>query len=77
MRLLQVLGTFITEWDKGAEYCCQMFGSPEAAERTAVQLAAIAQAYGFDGWLINIENKLEREHVPNMLHFLRYAAWDK
>ena len=70
----QVLGTFITEWEQGAVYCDCMFGSEEAAEHSAAQLAAVCQTYGFDGWVINIENKLRPDHVPNMLHFLRWAG---
>lgn len=70
----QVLGTLITEWEQGAANCRQLFGSLAAAEHTATQLAAIAQAYGFDGWVINIENAVDPQHVPNLIHFLRSAA---
>ncbi len=68
-----VLGTLITEWDQGAAYCRELFGSREASEHTAQKLARIARAHGFDGYLVNVENVLEAEHVPFMLHFLRWA----
>lgn len=66
-----VLGTFITEWELGAEYCRYLFGTQAAAELTAVRLAAVARSYGFDGWVVNIENDLDPDHVPNVICFLR------
>jgi mannosyl-glycoprotein endo-beta-N-acetylglucosaminidase len=71
---MQVLGTLITEWDAGAEACLQLFGSPAAATQAARQLAAVAVARGFDGWLVNIENELRPEHVAHVLTFLRRAG---
>lgn len=67
----QVLGTLITEWEAGAAACTDLFASPERAIRTAHQLADIANHFGFDGWLINIENALPIALVPNLLLFLR------
>lgn len=69
-----MLGTLITEWEQGATYCRQLFGSPAAAEQTACQLAAIAWAYGFDGWVVNIENELLPAHVPHVIHCLRWFS---
>ena len=68
---VQVLGTFITEWEGGAEACRRLFGTPADAEAAARQLAAVAAAHGFEGWVINIENEVSPGHVPNLLHFLR------
>lgn len=61
--VLQVLGTFITEWDLGASRCRRMFASKAAAQAVADQLVALAVHYGFEGWLINIENSLSRSEV--------------
>lgn len=72
--LLQVLGTFITEWDDGALRCMQMFTSPESAEEVARQLASIAQHYCFEGWLLNIENMIQQHAMPNLLHFIRQVG---
>ncbi len=69
--LRQVLGTFITEWDAGKDVCCQAFVSEAAAQCCAAQLADIALHCGFEGWVINIENVLPLELIPNMLVFLR------
>ena len=66
-----VLGTLITEWDAGAAACADLFGSATAAVDTAARLAAIAGHYGFEGWLINIENEVARAHVPHLLLFLQ------
>ncbi|XP_007426327.2 cytosolic endo-beta-N-acetylglucosaminidase [Python bivittatus] len=70
-----MLGTFITEWTDG-EKMCESFlaGEDEAYRAVAKQLAAIAEFYRFDGWLINIENSLSVSAARNMPHFLRYLT---
>ncbi|KAL4447747.1 hypothetical protein ABPG75_004966 [Micractinium tetrahymenae] len=68
---VRVLGTLITEWQAGAAACAQLFGGAEAAEAAAEALARIAACYGFEGWLVNIENEVAPGRIPNMLHFLR------
>lgn len=68
---MQVIGTIITEWDAGAETCSEMLASEEAAEAAAEKLALVAAHFGFDGWLVNIENKVETEKIPHLLHFVR------
>ena len=81
------MGTFITEWEEGANKCREMFSSMSTAEATAFKLTEIAVAYKLDGWLINIENtllinevtrsdvdgsmKFKKSLVPYMQHFLR------
>lgn len=69
--VLQVLGTFITEWAHGKKQCAALLADMPTAERAASQLAAIASFYNFEGWLINIENELPEESIPTLLHFLR------
>eukprot|EP00048_Salpingoeca_helianthica_P009942 m.142659 g.142659 ORF g.142659 m.142659 type:complete len:839 (-) comp14975_c0_seq2:657-3173(-) len=66
----RVLGTFITEWDAGNAVCAKLFSSSATATRVATKLAALATHYGFDGWLINIENPVDRAHIPNVIEFL-------
>ena len=66
-----MLGTFITEWGEGKEKCTQLFGSKADAEALAQQLVVIARYFGFEGWLIKIENDLSATCVQNLLHFLR------
>ena len=65
-----VLGTVITEWDKGKEICSYFFSSIHAMEVLIAALIEIAVKSGLDGWLINIENTLEAIEVDNMQIFL-------
>ena len=69
----QVLGTLITEWDDGRAKCQKFLQTEETAQRAASQLAAIAAYFGFDGWLLNIENELDTSFMPNLLLFIRCA----
>ncbi|NXT25702.1 ENASE acetylglucosaminidase, partial [Syrrhaptes paradoxus] len=70
-----VLGTFITEWTDG-EKLCEAFlaGGTEAYRVVGEQLARIAQHYGFDGWLVNVENALSAAAVGNLPPFLRHLT---
>ncbi|ETE62741.1 Cytosolic endo-beta-N-acetylglucosaminidase, partial [Ophiophagus hannah] len=70
-----MLGTFITEWMEG-EKTCESFlaGEEEAYLAVAKQLAAIAEFYHFDGWLINIENTLSALAAQKMPHFLQHLT---
>ncbi|GJP70253.1 hypothetical protein CLOP_g1216 [Closterium sp. NIES-67] len=68
---VQSLGTFITEWEQGAAVCRQLLASPATAALAAQQLAELAHWHGFHGWLVNIENKVEKASIPTLLHFLR------
>lgn len=49
-----------------------MFSTMAAAMKAADQLVAIAKYYGFEGWLINIENSLTKQEVQHMLLFVGY-----
>uniref|UniRef100_A0A3Q4ARK7 Cytosolic endo-beta-N-acetylglucosaminidase n=1 Tax=Mola mola TaxID=94237 RepID=A0A3Q4ARK7_MOLML len=55
---VSVLGTFITEWTDGAVTCEAFLKEEESYHTVADKLVQICQCYGFDGWLINIENIL-------------------
>ncbi|XP_063149413.1 cytosolic endo-beta-N-acetylglucosaminidase isoform X2 [Candoia aspera] len=70
-----MLGTFITEWADG-EKMCESFlaGEEEAYRAVAKQLAAIAEFYRFDGWLINIENSLSVLAAQRMPRFLQHLT---
>ena len=56
---LYVSGTVITEWDDGKRHCEAILESEETYKRFANILVQIADYYGFDGWLINIENVIK------------------
>ena len=68
---VKALGTFITEWEHGANKCLDMFASAESSIHFAKKLAQIAHTYNFDGWLINIENVLSDDGVKNIQVFLQ------
>ncbi|KAM4635476.1 cytosolic endo-beta-N-acetylglucosaminidase isoform 2-T2 [Polymixia lowei] len=69
-----VLGTFITEWTDGATACEAFLNGEEAYRAVADKLVQISHCYGFDGWLINIENRLSVGAVKNTPLFLRYLT---
>eukprot|EP00049_Salpingoeca_infusionum_P009830 m.167257 g.167257 ORF g.167257 m.167257 type:complete len:220 (-) comp14455_c0_seq6:2124-2783(-) len=66
----KVLGTFITEWHQGAEICRKLLSNPTTWTAVAHQMARMMAYYGFDGWLVNIENKIEPEHTRFLLEFI-------
>jgi hypothetical protein len=66
----RVLGTFITELDKGKEYCRSLFSSEVAAKRLSKYLCSLAVTHGFEGWLIDIENDVDTSLLPNLRHFM-------
>ncbi|MED6244560.1 hypothetical protein ATANTOWER_016256 [Ataeniobius toweri] len=69
-----VLGTFITEWTNGAAMCEAFLKDEESYRAVADKLVQISQYYGFDGWLVNIENALSEAAVKNTPLFLRYLT---
>ncbi|KAA0705574.1 Cytosolic endo-beta-N-acetylglucosaminidase [Triplophysa tibetana] len=68
------IGTFITEWKDGEKICEEFLANEEAYRRAADKLVQISHCYGFDGWLINIENVLSEIAVKNTGPFLRYLT---
>ena len=52
-------GTLITEWNDGKARCEMFLKTEKAYKQAADQLVAVAKYYGFDGWLVNIENVIE------------------
>ncbi|XP_062231133.1 cytosolic endo-beta-N-acetylglucosaminidase 1-like isoform X3 [Phragmites australis] len=71
---VKVLGTFITEWDKGAEVCREMLATEASAQMYAERLTELAATLGFDGWLINIEVKLEVQFIDNLKEFVNHLT---
>lgn len=68
------IGTFITEWTDGAKTCEAFLADEESYRAAADKLVQISHCYGFDGWLINIENELSETAVNNTGPFLRYLT---
>uniref|UniRef100_A0A1I8FCQ5 Mannosyl-glycoprotein endo-beta-N-acetylglucosaminidase n=1 Tax=Macrostomum lignano TaxID=282301 RepID=A0A1I8FCQ5_9PLAT len=65
------LGTFIAEWDSGLEAMRQLLSNEKDAIGWADRLIDLADAGGFDGWLINVEVALPAELVPALQAFVR------
>ncbi|TPX70206.1 mannosyl-glycoprotein endo-beta-N-acetylglucosaminidase [Spizellomyces sp. 'palustris'] len=80
---IQVLGTFITEWDEGVQENYRLLFGPAWEKGSegafdpyfADKLVQVAQYYGFDGWFFNIESPVDKpddSHV--MIEFLEYIT---
>ena len=52
-------GTIITECDDGAAIWSTVLASKDTLHQLVTNLVAICKFHGFDGWLINVENKIE------------------
>ncbi|BES95801.1 Glycosyl hydrolase family 85 [Nesidiocoris tenuis] len=65
-----VLGTIITEGEKGEELCQLLFNDREKVQRLCEKLAFISEHYGFSGYLLNIENIIQEKHLDNLLYFV-------
>lgn len=61
-----ILGTFITEWTDGEQICDQLLESMSAVDAVVKVLVDISVLYRFDGYLLNIENKIKD---PQMLQY--------
>lgn len=69
-----MLGTVITEWHDGKRRCEEIFQSESAYKTFADKLVEVTKYYNFDGWLINIENPIAPEHMPQLLGFMEYLT---
>lgn len=68
---VQILGTLITEWDDGVKIWNEIFLDESTQNRLVDQLVTIQKHYKFDGYLINIENKLTPDQLPKLKKFLQ------
>lgn len=69
---VKVLGTVITEgnndtWDK-------ILVSREETRRFANILVLVAKCYQFEGWLLNVENKIRQNDINNLIYFVQYLT---
>ncbi|GJQ80903.1 hypothetical protein Trydic_g4720 [Trypoxylus dichotomus] len=67
-----ILGTFITEWDAGKTICNEIFKDVETLENTATALVELCLLFHLDGWLLNIENKVE--NPQNLQRFVQFLT---
>jgi mannosyl-glycoprotein endo-beta-N-acetylglucosaminidase len=45
--------------------------SKQQTQKIINQLVRVAKYYGFDGWFINLETKLRKEKIGDLMDFLR------
>ncbi|KAK9159180.1 hypothetical protein Scep_005754 [Stephania cephalantha] len=71
---VKVLGTFITEWEKGRAICDKLLSTKESARMYAERLTELAASLGFDGWLINMEVNLDAGQIPYLKEFVTHLS---
>lgn len=69
---VKILGTFITEWEEGREICEDIFRDEFSTKSFADGLVELCLLFKIDGWLLNVENKIER--VQNLKMFVKYLT---
>lgn len=63
-----MLGTFIVE---EAHLLEEVLSSDACVTRTIDALVLATKNFGFDGWLLNIECKVDADKIPTLKHFVR------
>jgi len=64
-------GTIITEWDAGKKLMEELLHGPLDMQKKFIdQLVLMCEHYGMDGWLVNIENKVDPHDVPMLREFV-------
>ncbi|XP_055682945.1 cytosolic endo-beta-N-acetylglucosaminidase [Lutzomyia longipalpis] len=71
---VKVLGTFIIETHAGKSVLEEILQSEDYMRRVADELVFITTHCQFDGWLINIEFRLEEGLVPMLKQFVSYLT---
>ncbi|XP_069697491.1 cytosolic endo-beta-N-acetylglucosaminidase isoform X2 [Periplaneta americana] len=66
----KVLGTLITEWDDGKKIWEEILKSDSTVEDFVDSLVTICYNFGFDGYLINVENVIPMEHIGKLELFV-------
>jgi mannosyl-glycoprotein endo-beta-N-acetylglucosaminidase len=66
-----ILATLITEHQQGYDLCERFLSDKSLIEKFVSKLVDITIFYGFDGWLLNIENKIKQENIENLIYFTK------
>lgn len=69
---MKVLGTVITEGSN--QTWNRILASESDARKFADALILIAKYYEFEGWLLNIENAIQKEDIDNLIYFIKYLT---
>jgi mannosyl-glycoprotein endo-beta-N-acetylglucosaminidase len=70
LNIVTVSGTLITEWDDGRIVWDEILRSDEALEDFVDSLIAVCCNFGFDGYLLNVENTIPPEHISRLERFV-------
>ena len=70
---VSILGTIITEFDAGAKIWKTIFSSSENTKLLIQKCVKICQHVGFDGWLLNVENVIDKEN-QGILAVIKYIS---
>ena len=67
---VEILGTIITESDEGKKICDEVLKTRDNVDEFVNICCKISVCHNFEGWLLNIENQLDKEQVPNLLYLV-------
>ncbi|XP_012284248.1 uncharacterized protein LOC105701771 [Orussus abietinus] len=71
---VKVLGTVITERVEGEQIWNDILISKNETKKFADALVHIAKFYKFEGWLLNIENKIKETDMEKLIYFVKYLT---
>lgn len=66
-----ILGTIITEVEPGEKLCADFLKDESTVDTFVKSVLKVTQDLKFDGWLVNIENKLSEDQVTLMTKLLK------
>lgn len=67
-----VLGTFITEWETGRAEWMSILTNPQRMGAVIGKLVDVAEHYGFNGYLLNVENEVAAQYVQRLTAFVKF-----
>lgn len=68
---VKMLGTLITEFAEGSKICKEILGDEKTLDLFVSKLIRVCEHYNFDGYLINIENRISSRHIPKLVELLK------
>lgn len=60
-------GTFITEGSNGSTLLHEILASKEMVNNVVQSMVKLCKHYKFDGWLVNVECKVDPEAMENLV----------
>ncbi|CAG5087171.1 Similar to engase: Cytosolic endo-beta-N-acetylglucosaminidase (Danio rerio) [Cotesia congregata] len=72
---VKILGTVITERTDGEKVWEKVLSSVEETKKFADALILLAKHFKFEGWLLNIENKIKPDDMEQLKYFIQYLTY--